>query len=206
MEETTMRKWIFSLTLAIVAAVFAATPVSAREVTGGFKFGLGIANVHGDDAEGTSGKGAFSAGAFLMWNPNRVFTFQPEFHFIQKGVSMDMMGMEIVTSLNYLEFPFLIKLSIPLKRVRPCFIFGDYLAFRVSHSVQVDGEDVSTEGEDPETVDAGLIFGTGIDIEAGRGLVMVEYRFELGALNISPDRSGSDVRNMAHLFTIGYGF
>lgn len=200
-----MKKWIFTLALTAMMGILAAQPLFAREFTGGVKFGFGMANAFGDDTGGTSVKPAFSAGAFFRWSPNRVFTFQPEFQYIRKGASYSEGPVSVDTTLSYIEFPFLIRLSIPTKRVQPNLIFGDYLAFKVG--ANASGEGMSMDISDSiATVDAGLVLGAGLDIEVGKSLVMVEYRAEIGALDV-PDNTGdgsTNVHNIAHMFLIGY--
>ncbi|MFA4948297.1 MAG: porin family protein, partial [Candidatus Krumholzibacteriia bacterium] len=107
-----MKKFTFALMLAAVA-LFVASPLFAEGMMFGVKGGLNMANITGDDAEGTLMKIGGLGGVFISYDITEIFAVQPEILFSMKGTKEDFEGTDVSTSLNYIEIPLLLKVNLP---------------------------------------------------------------------------------------------
>ena len=124
--------------------------------------GFSFAHVTGNGmVEGSTDTTAgFTGGAFFSTSLDKILVGQAELIYIQRGGAADpALGLEDI-SLDYLSFPMIGKLQLPLGRTKIHLDLGFDLAFLVS----------SSEGApEANAVDAGLIIGGARDAPAAAG-------------------------------------
>jgi hypothetical protein len=92
--------------------------------------------------------------------------------------------------MSYLEFPMLIKVSIPLNYVKPYFTAGPTLGIQLSASEDITngGQVIQTNDANTawETIDFGLYFGGGLDFHVANNIdVFTGFGYNLGLTNVS---------------------
>lgn len=195
--------------LAALLALGAALPASG-DIRFGFRAGWTSGQLRA--AEEESGfevvkysESGFSLGATASLRLTGFLALQPEFLYFQKGGGYDVgvdTGLPGITvnvfdtrRMAYLEVPLLVKLSIPLRgAVRPTILFGPSLAYNLSGALDskvkvavnglnftfVEDKDLKAELND---IELSFVFGGGVDIDLGRGTLVVDNRFYFGLKN-----------------------
>ena len=121
------------LTLVVVFTLLSATASQAQIKSYGFKSGLSLANQELDFKSelefSPSLKRGINIGLFAEWFDWQHFSFLTEVHYVQKGMSerleVTTFGPEPIGTLkfgnrvDYLSFPFLMKLSSRKKKFEP---------------------------------------------------------------------------------------
>src|SRR5262245_54264463 len=112
--------------MAPVTIALAFHPVSANAEVGevGFRGGLSIARLHGDDVgSGVKSLHSFAGGVSYAWSLNDMFAIRPELLYVTKGVSFgesqatDINGtplgtIETLHTVNYIEVPVLLRAAM----------------------------------------------------------------------------------------------
>ncbi len=155
-------------------------------------------------------------GLFYNFRLTENFGIQTEIHYVKKGEEVkgsdDRKSVIEVTSLSYLELPFMFKLSIPSKRSRFYLLTGGYAAYRLkgrpdpSIIYQIFGiPENRNEFKGYRRFDFGLTFGAGINIEARPFSIMFETRYNHSLRSIYLT-TFSTIRRRSISFTLGIGF
>ena len=203
--------------LVIFVALFVVSSIIyAKEIKGGVKAGINIANFSGDDADPESGSGVdktsrigIVAGGFVAIPLNDQFSLQPELLLSMKGAVYEASGtgwtVDSTMKLTYIEIPVLAKLNILSEgSVKPSVFLGPSIGIKASakmkSEITVNGVSESAEEdmEDVKSLDLGLAFGGGIDIEAGTGKITLDARYTMGLTSIDKAESGetaADIKN-----------
>ncbi len=217
-----MRK-LGSPLLALLLFAFLATPGSAQNVMAGVKAGAAFADVGGDFEQliGTSTKmkTGFSAGAYLGFDVSRFFRLQLDAQYVQKGTKLTEEGIDIKFKLNYMELYLPLTLLIPIEggTVQPRLYAGPSLGFELGCKVSGEEGGVQVEfdcdsdevGAPTNTTDFGVLFGGGIDLQAGPGLFTIDLFYNLGIADIAkedPTDPEIKVTNRNLQVLVGYGF
>ncbi|MDI6698005.1 MAG: porin family protein [Candidatus Saccharicenans sp.] len=143
-------------------------------------------------------------GLVANFNINSWLYFQPEFLYFQKGGKYDVQvplpvsipGFQVnvidTRSLEYLEIPLLLKVSLPVKfPVQPTFLtgisFGLKLRGNLENQVNISisgynipyirTEDVTSQ---LKSIEPSYVIGGGFDIKLGRTRVAIDQRFSFG--------------------------
>ena len=204
-----MKKFTFALMLAAVA-LFVASPLFAEGMMFGIKGGLNMANVTGDDTEGTSMKIGGVGGVFMTYNITEIFAIQPEVLFSMKGASQDTLSTTVSLKFNYIEIPLLFKVTLPTEgKIKPSLYAGPALGILMSANAEVGG--VSADIKDQmKSTDIGILAGAGIGYQMENGsLLSLEVRYEVGMTSIvdtGDSDVGADVKNSVISVMVGYGF
>lgn len=116
---------------------------------------------------------------------------------------------------DYLQMPWLAKVTIPVV-LRPRIYFGPYVSwmFRARIDDAPPGVIAALVGDTLEVgglferytniIDIGLTTGLDFDIPFGPGNLVLDFRFDLGALNVFNFPAAADVRNYIFMFMAGY--
>ncbi len=145
---------------------------------------------------------AFSAGILSVYKINNFLSLQSELLYFQKGgeygvdVSIPIPNVEIkvndTRSLNYLEVPLLVKLSIPLSStIQPTFLFGPSVGFNLTGNLKsrirvkvadfqlsfLEKKDLKKEANNLEW---SLVIGGGLDFPLPKGRIIIDQRFFFG--------------------------
>lgn len=183
----------------------------AEGINFGTKAGMNIANMHGDDIQGTQSKIGFCGGGFATFGLGDVFAIQPEILYTQKGYRWEQEYMGAIFKdtgmLYYIEIPMLSKIMIQVKgNVRPNLFIGPYfgtnlVAKRKIEVIEPPHEEDITNFRDSEF---GMVFGAGLDYILKKGKIGFEGRYTLGLTTTSEiDR---DIKNNVISFMLGYSF
>ncbi|MCX7974393.1 MAG: PorT family protein [Candidatus Aminicenantes bacterium] len=146
--------------------------------------------------------GCFSAGIMANWRINNHLSIQPEILYFQKGgqyevvVPINLPGIEIKVNdsryLNYLEIPFLFKISFPVSaRVSPTFLIGPSMGINLTARVKskiritvpnfqftlIEKKDIRNEANDLEW---SFLIGGGLDFNLRKGRLVIDQRFFFG--------------------------
>lgn len=181
----------------------------------GGKAGVNITNVvnHPDDPDNRT---TYSFGVLASYPLMRMLDFQMELLISGRGytipntpvydTSNNLLGTADATAiLQYLEIPFLVKLSPVPGKYRPYLIGGGYAAFLVRHKLRLDDGlyQIDFDLNNTNDLDVGGIAGVGIDIKMGQGWFFFETRYEQGAMSVIKDES---YRSHAFSFLAGCWF
>ncbi len=194
-----------------------------------FKAGLNLSKYYGTDVDVIEEIPAkflpsVAGGVGLRFQIVDMFTIQPELLFASKGTNLeetdegDLISMKF--RMNYLELPILFKFNIPASEtVMPGIYAGPALSIlltsKLSYSEEFDGEkfeDTEDFKDESAPLDFGLVFGGDLAIKAGKGRVILDFRYTLGLLSVikAPDDAPSDyepmdVKNSTLSIFAGYG-
>lgn len=182
-----MKKFMFALMMAAVL-LFTAAPLFAEGMMFGVKGGLNMANITGDDAEGTSMKTAFGGGVFFNYAFTELFAIQVEALYMLKGATQDMTfedeTFEADWKVNYFEFPLLLKVTIPTEgKIKPAIFAGPTFGFLMSAEVEVEGEAEDIKDQ-LESMDIGILGGAEIGYQMEKGMIFLSASYEVGMSSI----------------------
>jgi hypothetical protein len=201
-------------------AVLISVPAGAEQFNStllgyGGKAGVNVTNVsnHPDNPDNRT---TYSIGVLANYPLTRMIDFQMELLIAGRGYTIpntpvydtadNLLGTADATAiLQYLEIPFLIKLSPAIGKYRPYFIGGGYAAFLVRHKLRLDDGlyQIDFDLNNTNDLDIGGIAGVGIDVKMGRGWFFFEARYEQGAMSVIKDE---DYRSHALSFLAGCWF
>jgi hypothetical protein len=147
-------------------------------------------------------------------------TFTPNFGLIlgalysQKGMSTTEEGVDVSFNFNYIDFPLLAQYVLQTSetgKVSVHFAAGPAIGLKVSckfagddgegTSVSFDCADVDA---DIKSVDVGVMGLVGLDIQAGRGSVIVDVAYNLGLTDINSTSEGGSIKNRTLSIMAGY--
>jgi hypothetical protein len=199
-----------------VLSVLAVCPAIAHgaECMAGPKVGVNLADWGGDDVDGDTDKRVgFVAGGFLAIGLHDAFAIQPEVVYTLKGIEdPDSDG---AFKLNYIQIPMLAKVMIPTERaVAPYFLAGPAVGFQTDCEASGGGISIECDqiegalGASFEDTEFGMIFGGGVGMDAGPGVLQIETRYDLGLTSILDPANGqdADIKNRVLSFQFGWGF
>lgn len=199
--------------LSAVVMLVSASLVSAQGTTGGFKLGINLANMHGEDVEdfGQEDRMGLCVVGFVGFGLGNVVMIQPELLYSQKGIAAKEDVGEAVMKIDYIDIPVPVKLMVPVKgNVQPFFSAGPYFAYNINAALSFSNngsqyeEDLSDEIKD---MDFGAVLGGGLGFILPKGRIIFDVRYGLGLISIDEANvEAADVKNDAFSFTLGYAF
>lgn len=208
-------KKVLAVTLAVLMIM--STNVFAQKFVVGVKGGLNLANVSVDpEPTGIEFKTrtGMAAGAFVGINLGPVCV-QPEFLYSQHGTKFDfeIMGVTVnnTMKLDVLEIPILLKYNIPMAgNVTPSIFVGPGLGFVLSAKQLSEAAGSSSETDikdDIESMNFGLVFGAGVNINVGSVIITLDGRYNLGFTNMNKiSGSTTTIKTNAIQIMAGFGF
>ncbi|MCD6250437.1 MAG: PorT family protein [candidate division Zixibacteria bacterium] len=201
-----MKKLVITLGLVLVFAMSASAQDEGVGLTAkGFKVGLNMANVSGDDVEGTDSKMGIVGGLFFTYNFSSTFALQPEILYTMKGCTMTEEGVDVDVKVDYIEIPVLFKFTFGQGTTKPCFFAGPAMAFLMSAKMEAMGLSVDFKDE-TKSMDLGIVFGGGVDFAMGNGTMTFDGRYTMGMSSIDDTEYDEDIKNGVISFMVGYGF
>ena len=147
-------------------------------------------------------KNGFCVGGYLGGIVSGHFGWRGEILYTRKGAVMKSMGTDengVATgeirfyhNVDYLEIPFLFSWTIPTRSaVRPVFFLGPAIGFELSARIQtefpsgVQNDFIADDTLDTSnSTDFSLIFGGGIDIDAGGKVINLQVRYVMGTQEV----------------------
>jgi hypothetical protein len=206
-----MRRSVFAVgTLAFAASLALAGEARAQTpVRYGVVAGLNLASMGGDIGdELDESRMGFMAGGAVEFGLSPAFSIRPEIVYTQKGAKVSEGDDEFRLKSSYIEVPVLAKYSIPMQgSVRPHLMAGPAVAFNTGCTIEIeiggseDSGDCEEGGLEFKSVDFGMVFGVGVDIQA----FSLGIRYDLG-LTDAPDDDSISGKNKVLSFVAGYTF
>ncbi len=214
-----MRK-LSLLGLAVAVGLFVTTDLMAQGTMIGGKAGFNVSDLSGITDVTTDTRTDFVGGGFLSFPISDFFAIQPEVLYTRKGAKLRETGeVDAEFKVDYVEIPVLLvaRLTDESSSARPIVYAGPAVSFEAQCKVEgsVEGASVSADcnnisqfgGEDIETksTDFGIIFGGGVEFNAGSAVIIVEGRYNVGLVDVD-ETTTDDVKNRAFSFMAGVGF
>lgn len=206
--------------LALFLSASAAAPLAAQEWYVGLEGGLNISNLDVENEDFDSETGIRIGGVLRHdFAPNGLIGIQTGVAYSQKGASESDTEGEAAIELDYIEVPLLLAVNVPTNSsVRPRFYAGPQISFEasctltgtsgtVSVDLDCDTQELEDLGFNTKGTDFSLLFGGGLEIAAGPGVLTFDGRYDLGLTNIN-DTEGdeTDVKNRNIQLMAGYAF
>ena len=207
----------FSLKVVLVTALFMALPaVAAGQSTVGFRGGLSLASLGGDDAEDLDSRTGLSFGGFFNIPVSDVLGVQLGAGFVQKGASETELGVDIDVKLGYIEIPLLLTLSPPTSgNVGFTFSVGPALGFNTGCTLSATDAGITIEfdcddpsiGFDVKSFELGAMVGAGLDIGLTESVSLVlDGFYNFGFTKVDDTGFDDDIKNRAFSILAGVSF
>jgi hypothetical protein len=201
-----------SIKIIILAVlVFASVSTgSAQQVSFGPRAGLNIASQSISKLssyENLYWRPGVIAGLELDLGFTEVFTLSLSMLYDQKGVFDDFdspPGGSLDLKIDYLEFPILAKIIMPLGTVNPYFFAGPSLGIKLSATGTPSRGSSTNYDEVIGTTDFSFVPGIGLQIALQKFSINVDAGFALGLTNVN--QSGSGAVNKSQDFRYGAAF
>ncbi|HEU4364890.1 MAG TPA: porin family protein [Candidatus Krumholzibacteria bacterium] len=190
-----MKKFVLS-TCVMGLLVMGAVPADAAKWAG-FKGGVNMADVSGDDVEALVGdtemRNGFSGGAFFGVGIGEQFGVQIEGLYVMKGAKADDAGTEVTLKTDYIEFPILFVAKLPAGDKLNFNLFGGpTLGFNIKAEVEEGG--VTTDiKDDTKSFEFGAAIGAGFEYMLESFSIIADVRYSLGASSILEDVGGESI-------------
>ena len=199
-----MRNSLRSLIVALAAVALVSTQAEAQQgLELGVRGGASVASASGDlaDTFDSSNLTGFVGGLFLNYDMG-ILGFQVGGQYTQKGSKLDVGQAVEDFSLNYIEFPAVLKAGIPLGIFKPSVFGGVGLGFNTG----CDQEGTNC-GDDVKSTEWTGIAGADVAIYLGSISLWVDgrYNFGLSDINNISDVTG-DLKNRNWTFQGGVAF
>ena len=211
--------------LTVVLALFVTTNLMAQGTMIGGKAGFNVSDLSFDEDPGDviDTRTDFVGGAFVSFPIGDFFAIQPEVLYSRKGAKLSETGedVDLEVKVDYVEIPVLLvaRLMDQNSSARPIVYAGPAVSFETQCKIEGSVEGVSASvdcnrlsevgaDEDIETkgTDFGLVFGGGVEFNAGSAGIIVEGRYNVGLVNIDDSTDPDDVKNRTFSFMAGIGF
>lgn len=166
---------MLALALGTGTAAQAQRKGSSGKVSLGLKAGASLTNLTGADAKGADNLFGFHAGVFANVGLTRLFAFQPELIYSQKGYTLRNVT-DYSQRLHYLDVP----LAFHVNTGGLFFEAGPQVGFLISAKSR-NGSFTTTNTASYNSVDFGYLFGLGYQLKHGLG---VGLRYNGGFTNI----------------------
>lgn len=214
-----------SFTIAMLIVITSGT-AAAGEISYGAKVGIIMANLTQTPEEweqDQSYKSGFTGGVFLNYAFNENFSLQPELLYTQKGVKDNLydgfISIDLTAHFDYVELPVIAIYAFPeLGSIEPFLYGGPMVSFTINSELEVSASILSTAVDFSDlthVTDFGLVAGGGFEFPFGKGMLVMDARFELGFTNVilsgDFEIDGStqtidedDFKNYGFAFMLGY--
>lgn len=210
-------KAFVSILIAGVLAGALSGPVHADAMwTIGFKGGLALADLGGDDVDSDEIgiRTGFVGGGFAQVDMSEKFGVRLEALYHMKGASEDSANVEATIKLDYLEFPVLLVAQLPASESATVSAFaGPVIAFNTKAEIEgsAGGFTGSVDIKDfVASFEFALAFGLGASFDVGSAKITLDGRYQLGMTTVDDGLSGTsedlDVKNQGWAFMAGVGF
>ncbi len=167
----------------------AAAPKVFSQSTGmGIEAGINLSNINVTPTFNTNSRTGMMVGGYAEIGVSDIVYIRPGLRYVMKGFSSGGNGVTYTDRLSYLEIPLLLKVRLPLAKVKPYFMAGPTLGIQLSASEEATNG-VQTQESDAgqvfESVDFGLFFGSGMDFKVAANTEMFfGAGYSLGLSNV----------------------
>jgi len=178
-------------TVLIVFLVFFLSNAVVGQVNVGFLGGVNIANLSGEDEDGTeldfNSRTGIGIGGMLdvVLNENLSLVFQPMY--LQKGAKQTEDGMDFTWKSTYIEVPVLLRVTFGSGSTRPYLMGGANVGFLMSSDLELEMGVISAgiDAKDlMESADFGVAIGGGVLFQLENLNLFVDGRYNLGLSDV----------------------
>lgn len=178
--------------------VFSARMIHAQTITTGVKVGIDFSSlpnagqvidqvVKQPSTETSSKVGALFGGFVTVPLRDRL-ALQPELQFVMKGAKLNEAGNggTVTASIRYLEFPVLLRYTVPVGAHTGYVLFGPTFGVKAGSSAKLDGPNRTADIDIDSairTFDGGLAFAGGLDYQR----YFVELRYTQGLNDVASE-------------------
>jgi len=183
-----------------------------QQFSPGIKAGFNLATLQGDDlSKERTWFGGLTGGFFFRLNFSKFIGLQPELLYEQKGMKIEINDYTYKTRLHYLEMPVQVMLSAPWgKLMIPYVSAGPYAGVliearnRVYNDLDEISRDITTDLFSRADFGVSAGFGSSFNLDAGD--VVLDFRFNIGLIDIADENKHPDASNFSFAMTFGYVF
>lgn len=187
----------------IIAALITlfGTQTYSQSIAVGLIAGVNIANVKFTPKLATSPDSRTGAviGGLIDIGISSNIAIETGLEYVMKGAEATSGGVTEKLKLDYLEFPALVKVKIPMTEVNPYVLAGLTLGVNLSAKAEDDNGQTSQEvdiKDNIESSDFGLFFGAGLNFRvATKTSLFVQGGYSLGLTDINKVASATEVKN-----------
>jgi opacity protein-like surface antigen len=204
------KTWV-SAALCVAFVVAATTPALAQTQvswSAGPKAGLNMAKLFGSDAEDIDEfRYGFVGGGFIRAQMHENFAIQAEALYTQKGGKATEGSNEFKATADYIEIPVMAMGLFPAgDKATVTVMAGPAISFLTTAKLDENGTETDVK-DDTKSVDFGIQFGVGVDIEATETvIIMINAGYNLGLMKIDDSDAGLDIKNGVLGLTAGVAF
>lgn len=206
--------------LALFLTTVGAAPLAAQAWYVGAEGGVNISSLDIENEDSDTETGVRIGGVLRYdFAPDGLIGIQTGVAYSQKGASQSDVDGEVALELDYIEVPLLLAVNFPTNSsVRPRIYAGPQVAFEASCNltgtsgtvtvdVDCDTQELEDFGFNTKSTDFSLLFGGGLEVEAGPGVLTFDGRYDLGLTNINDSEGDdTDVKNRNIQLMAGYAF
>lgn len=179
----------------------------------GVMTGLNIANLSGKDVpSNATSKAGLLLGFAFQYYFTPIFSIEPEVLYSMRGATTFGSFKTEVITLNYIEFPVLVKYNFHLSPKDPVYanlFVGPSIALNVGAKDKInDNGYISTVDlrNSTKALDYGLVIGAGMDFDMNTSIFSVGTRYTFGLSSMNKAYVNRIWRNGVFAITIGYSF
>jgi len=202
---------VLATCLGVQSAVAQSKAGQGGRTSFGLVGGVNVATFNGSDATGSKTRTGFYGGLAAIVPLGTSLFFQPQALFSMKGATASDSGVTGEFMLNYLEVPLFLGLRIPMQGsgIRPYVMAGPYVGLKIGCKFKISGSGVSAEVDcdNPDvdlgikSTDFGVVFGAGVDMPMGSGLLSLGARYSMGLSDVI-----TDVNMRNNVLSVGLGY
>lgn len=191
----------------------------AADINIGARVGLNLSKISGDDVEDEflTLLPGITGGILAEFHITSFFALRPELFYSAKGAEWEYDRSEEGSEediakdksrVHYFEIPINLVFSLPQdKRIDP-FIYGGAavsLFLGANKTVTIKDKEVLNESrnEAARNYDIGIDFGGGVDLQIGKGKIVIDAKYTIGLLSVQ-DEGYDEVKNRALSISAGY--
>lgn len=198
-------------TICAVAMVTMASHANAKTMYAGVKGGLNIGSLTGDDADNLDPRNRFIGGAFYGIDFTDDFGVRIEGLYVMGGAegpytTEDGDTHDAIISLDYLQFPVLFVVNIPLnEKIAFDVTLGPTFSFNTSAQAEIPEHGETEDVPNVNSFEFGAAIGGGLEYKLSSMSILVDARYYAGATNVV-DVDPSDLKNRGIAIMAGVKF
>jgi hypothetical protein len=194
------------LSAVVIAIVALAAPGTASaQVQWAVKGGYVAASIATDDAVEIDSDPGGALGGSIALDLGRGVRFEPEILFTTRRFSSSGVAVPFAVSARAIEIPLLFHVGFPQGRTVRALLSAGPLVGVITNVTQIENSIESDVSDNVERIDAGIAVGGGVEISAGRGVLVIEVRSSIGLRQLNKT-ADPELKSRALFTLIGVRF